>query len=183
MKITEEIEKLLPENWKENWEPIEPEKIEKNMYIAYVAKPRKYESGKEDKGGFKKGGLITFTPDMEKQAVKGNEDKVFGFRQYRVKWSVNQNNILLFLKTKKNTEEVLAKGKSKSKETKEERRINKIDQDAEKLKEQLAEVKEITKAKKRKVDIPVEVPEIEEKIKKPRGRPPKVPKSQTQPEQ
>lgn len=159
MKIPEEIQKKLPENFEDDWAPIKPEDIQLNDYICYYAKPRKYQSGKESEGGLKKGGFITFLPNEEESAIKGHKDKVFGFRQYAVKWSVNQDNVSMFFKTKKDVEEILAKGKKKAKETKEERRINKVEVETEKLQNEIKEAKKLEKSKKRKSPEPAPVVE------------------------
>jgi hypothetical protein len=179
MKVTEEIEKMLPENWKENFKVIDPKDIKVGDYIAYVDKPRAYsaKSYGNNKGGFKKGGFITFVPDLEKSELKGNKDEVFGFRQYAFKWSVNANNILLFLKTTKDVEELLNKGKKRSKKSNEENRKESIANDELKLEKQLEQVEQIIKNKKRKVDEKVEVPIVQTKDvnapPKKRGRKPK----------
>lgn len=181
MKIPEEILKKLPENFEENWAPIKPEDIQLNDYISYYAKPRKYQSGKETEGGLKKGGFVTFLPSEEESAIKGHKDKVFGFRQYAVKWSVNQDNVLMFFKTKKDVEEILAKGKKKAKETKEERRINKVEVETAKLQDEIKEAKKAEKSSKRKspevkpaeAPAPAAEPEAPPAEKRKRGRPPK----------
>lgn len=181
MKVPEEIASKLPENWEKDWAPIAPEDIEVGDYIGYVAKARKYQSGTDSAGGFRKGGFITFLPDEDQSAIKGNDHKVFGFRQYAVKWTVNQDNVLMFFKTKKDTQEILNKGKVKSKETKESRRINKVEVENKNLQEELQEAKEITKnaprpirkSKKRKETEGPEVvsnPESEPQVRKPYER-------------
>jgi hypothetical protein len=156
-KITQEIKDKLPEDYSSaDWEPIDPEDIQVGDYIAYVAKARKYMSGKEDAGGWKKGGLINAIPNMDEQMRrKANNDKVFFFRAYAVQWSVNQDNVLMFFKSKKDVDEVLAKGRKRARDTKEEGRINKLKFDTEKLEEQLEQVSK------------------EEKKPARRGRPPK----------
>lgn len=156
MKVPEEIAKKMPDNWEKDWEPIDPEDIQVGDYIGYVAKPRKYQSGTDSAGGFRKGGFITFLPDEDQSAIKGNTHKVFGFRQYSVRWSVNQDNVLMFFKTKKDTEALLSKGKVKSKTTKEERRINKVEVENKNLQEELQEVQKITKRARAKKTVPVD---------------------------
>jgi hypothetical protein len=159
-KLTQEIKDKLPENYSsDDWEPIDPEDIQVGDYIAYIAKPRKYQKYKADEenpGGWKKGGIINAIPNMDEQMRrKANNDKVFFFRAYTVQWSVNQDNVVMFFKSKKNVEEILASGKKRARETKEQTRVNKLKFDTEKLEEQLEEVSK------------------EEKKPARRGRPPK----------
>lgn len=156
-KLTQEIKDKLPENYSsDDWEPIDPEDIQVGDYIAYIAKARKYMSGKEDAGGWKKGGIITVIPDMDEQMRrKANDDKVFFFRQFAVKWSVNQDNVVMFFKSKKNMEELMEKGKKRAQEAREKSRATRLKYDTEKLEEQLEEVSK------------------EEKKPARRGRPPK----------
>lgn len=152
-EITETIKKLLPENFSsEDWAPIAPEDIQIGDYIAYIAKPRKYNSGTDTEGGWKKGGFISAVPDEEEQVRrKGNKDKVFFFRQYATKWSVNQDNVVMFFKTKKDVEEILKKGRKKAAETRDSNRERSVKYDNEKLAEELKEVKkEETQATPRK---------------------------------
>lgn len=156
MKVPDEVASKMPENWEKDWSPIAPGDIQVGDYIGYVAKARKYQSGTDSAGGFRKGGFITFLPDEDQSAIKGNDHKVFGFRQYSVKWTVNQDNVLMFFKTKKDTEALLSKGKVKSKTTKEERRINKVEVENKNLQEDLEEVQKITKKARTRKTVPVD---------------------------
>lgn len=141
-KITQEIRDKLPESYdSDDWEPIDPSDIQVGDYIAYIAKPRNYSSGTPSDGGWRKGGFITVIPNMEEQMRrKGNKDKVFFFRQYASRWSVNQDNVMMFFKTKKNVDDIMEKGKKRARETKEQTRVNKLKFDTEKLEKQLEEV-------------------------------------------
>jgi hypothetical protein len=142
-EITETIKKMLPENYSsDDWEPIAPEDIQIGDYITYIAKPRKYNSGTETEGGWKKGGFISAIPVEEQQLRrKGNKDKIFFFRNYNKKWTVNQDNIVMFFKTKKDVEELLKKGRKKALETKEINHERAVEYDNEKMKKELKEVK------------------------------------------
>lgn len=142
-EINETIKDLLPKNFSsDDWEPIAPEDIKVGDYIAYIAKPRKYNSGTETEGGWKKGGFISAIPNEEEQMRrKGNKDKIFFFRQYATQWSVNQDNVFIFFKTKKDVEEILKKGRKKAAETRDSNRERAVKLDNEKLAEELKEVK------------------------------------------
>ena len=141
-EITNEIKEMLPENFNEDWEPIDPEDIREGDYIAYIAKPRKYQSGTETGGGWRKGGFISRIPNEEEQLRrKGNKDKIFFFRQYATLWSVNQSNVIMFFKTKKDVDEIIAKGRKRAAETRDKNRVRSVKYDNNKLSEELKEVK------------------------------------------
>lgn len=120
-ELTDEILNMLPDkNFFNDWEIIQPDEIKEGDYIAYIAKPRKYENGKDSGGGWRKGGFIIRVPNEEEQIKrKGNKDKIFFFRQYAKMWSVNQSNVIMFFKTKKDVNELLNKGKKKAAEKRE----------------------------------------------------------------
>ena len=157
-KISEEVKKMLPENWERNFEPIAPEDIQVGDYIAYVDVPRAYtrKFQGENKGGFKKGGFITFVPDLEQSELRGNKDEVFGFRQYSFRWSVNASNVLLFLKTKENVEAMMEAAKDKSKKSNAKKRVEKVELENRILSEELKEAQEITKRARRRKTVPVD---------------------------
>lgn len=142
-EITKEIKEMLPENFSDDdWEVIDPNDIVEGDYISYIAKPRKYQSGTETKGGWRKGGFINRIPDESEQLRrKGNKDRIFFFRQYNKQWSVNQSNVLMFFKTKKDVNEILKKGRKKAAETRDTNRERSVQYDNNKLQEELKEVK------------------------------------------
>lgn len=141
-EITKEIKEMLPENFSDDWEVIDPDDIVEGDYISYIAKPRKYQSGTETKGGWRKGGFINRIPDESEQLRrKGNKDRIFFFRQYNKLWSVNESNVLMFFKTKKDVNEILKKGRKKAAQTRDTNRERSVQYDNNKLEEELKEVK------------------------------------------
>ena len=85
MKIPQNIREKLPEDFDDNWDPIEWKDIKVMDYISYFAKARKYVhgqyAGKEVQDRYVKGGYVSFIPDEGKAKIAGAEGKnIIGFR-------------------------------------------------------------------------------------------------------
>ena len=178
--VPDEIKDKLPEDFKDNWEIVSVGDMKLNDYISYFPKPRKYQSrDAEPKQELLKGGYVTYVPDENKKEEKGIKDEVIGLRNYRTKWSISDNNVYFFCRSKKDSKEILDKGKEKAEKTKAETRKRKtrILQEDIKEAETLSKSDKIKQAFKdaeepEKSEQPEETPE-EPAPKRKRGRPKK----------
>jgi hypothetical protein len=182
MKIPQNIREKLPEDFDDNWDPIEWKDIKVMDYISYFAKARKYVhgqyAGKEVQDRYVKGGYVSFIPDEGKAKIAGAEGKnIIGFRYGNLDtvnrgkaWSVDVNDVHMFFKSKKGYKDVMKKGIKKAVEGRAEKQKVKTEVEVDELDKQLAEVEEIIASKKRAV---VEPEPKEPAPKRPRGRPKK----------
>lgn len=182
MKIPQNIREKLPEDFDDNWDPIEWKDIKVMDYISYFAKARKYVhgqyAGKEVQDRYVKGGYVSFIPDEGKAKIAGAEGKhIIGFRYGNLDsvnrgraWSVDVNDVHMFFKSKKEYKDVMKKGIKKAVEGRAEKQKVKTEVEVEEMDKQLADIEEMIAAKKRKV---VEPEPKESAPKRPRGRPPK----------
>lgn len=175
-EIPENIKKELPKDFDEVWEVVKIGDIQKNDYISYFPKPRKYQSrDSETKAQLVKGGYVTFTPDEEKKEIRGTKENVIGLRNFKSKWSISESDVYFFCKSKKDSKEILKKGIEKANETKTEVRKRKANilKDEIKEAEKISVNKDAVKAAVAEAEYPSE-PEDEAPAKKKRGRPKKT---------
>jgi len=169
-EIPENIKKELPEDFDKVWEVVKIGDIQKNDYVSYFPKPRKYQSrDSETTPKLVKGGYVTFTPDEEKKEIRGTKENVIGLRSFKAKWSVSESDVYFFCKSKKDMSEFLKKGVEKANETKTEVRKRK----AEILKDEIKEAKKMS-VNKDADKAPVEEAKTDSPNKKKRGRPKKT---------
>lgn len=169
-EIPENIKKELPKDFDEVWEVVEIGDIQKNDYISYFPKPRKYQSrDSETKPQLVKGGYVTFTPDEEKKEIRGTKENVIGLRSFKSKWSISESDVYFFCKSKKDSKEILKKGIAKANETKTEVRKRK----AEILKDEIKEAEKMSVNKEAIEAAVKDAAETDSPIKKKRGRPKK----------
>jgi len=181
VKVPENIRDKLPEDFTDNWDPIDWKDIKVMDYISYYAKARKYVhgqyAGKEVPDRYVKGGYVSFTPDDGKAKIAGAEGKnIIGFRYGNLDsvnrgkaWSVDVSDVHMFFKSKKEYKDVMKKGIEKAKASRAEKRKVKTEVEISETEKQLAEVGDLIASKKRKVD---EVP-VKQVVKRGRGRPKK----------
>lgn len=77
----------VPKKDRDNFKLTTIDEIEKGQYVAYYTKPLTYQDGTEKKGGFRRGGYVSFVnrDDPEKQFV--------GFTNYGKNWSAQAVNV------------------------------------------------------------------------------------------
>lgn len=186
--LPENIKDKLPQDFEDNWEIVSISDMALNDYISYIPKPRKYKSrDAETKQELMKGGYVTYLPDETQKEIKAVKENVIGLRNYRAKWSISENNVYFFCRSKKDSKEILAKGTEKAQKTKAETRKRKakiLEGDikeaetlskADAIKQALFEANEVKAAEEEKQAAAVAAAQ-----KKPRGRPKKN-KETTQP--
>jgi hypothetical protein len=178
--VPDNIKDKLPKDFEDNWEVVSIGDIKLNDYISYIPKPRKYKSrDSETKQEMIKGGYVTYLPDDDQKEIKGVKENVIGLRNYRSKWSISEDNVYFFCRSKKDSKEILAKGTAKALKTKDATRKRA----AELLQEDIKEAKELSKSDKIKqafvdADAADEPEKSEDKPEEPapkrkRGRPKK----------
>jgi hypothetical protein len=177
--VPEEVKDKLPKDFEDNWEIVSIGDIALNDYISYIPKPRKYASrDAETKQELMKGGYVTYLPDDDQKEIKGVKENVIGLRNYRSKWSISENNVYFFCRSKKDSKEILAKGTAKALKTKDDTRKRK----AKILEDDIKEAQTLSKADAIKQALfeanEAKAAEEEKQAaaapKKPRGRPKKV---------
>lgn len=186
--LPENIKDKLPQDFEDNWEIVSIGDMKLNDYISYIPKTRKY---KTLDGGAKeqltKGGYLAYLPDEDQKYIKNVKENVIGLRNFKKQWSVSENNVHFFCRSKKDPSEYVKKGVKKALATKSERNKRK----AELLQEDIKEAQTLSKADAIKQALfeanEVKAAEEEKQAaavaaaqKKPRGRPKKN-KETTQP--
>jgi len=182
MSLPENIKDKLPENYLNDFEIVEPNEIKKNDYITYWLKPReKYEHfpGKP-KEGLTKGGYVGYTPsdeELKKRKVKGKiwglyqvNKKVAGEHVIMKKWSVLEDDVLVFFKSKTGHEVFVKKAEKKRGIGKEKKRIENVKEETKKEEREIEEAKKVVEEVNEKAKEPVNIPPLV-KEKRGRGRP------------
>ena len=141
--LPENIKDKLPQDFEDNWEIVSIGDMKLNDYISYIPKTRKY---KTLDGGAKeqltKGGYLAYLPDEDQKYIKNVKENVIGLRNFKKQWSVSENNVYFFCRSKKDPTEYVKKGVKKALATKSERNKRK----AELLQEDIKEAQTLSKA-------------------------------------
>lgn len=79
----------VPKKDRDNFKLTTIDEIEKGQYVSYYTKPLTYQDGTQVKGGYRRGGYVSFVnrDDPEKQFF-------VGFKNYNKTWSAQAVNVL-----------------------------------------------------------------------------------------